>query len=182
MDVVISYNSLKHHLNYIIRNIKEIRSEADLEELTVRMKRIGNSTLDLYLGELTINAMEDQICSLLKSKNNFEPLQFRRWIRQNNGYRTIKLSDNSGWTLLPGNKIKYIHVHPSRYSKHTIRTHGSTLKTVIAVTAWCHLKNLPVIPDHINYVRKTFIDLPPVKSLTKNKGILKVLKLFENKL
>ena len=78
---------------------------------------------------------------------------------------------------------RYIHIHPAKYSKHTIRVRATTLKTVLTLC----VNKIPIRDDAsqnlqtVNKQRSLFLQLSPIKSLNeKDSGILKLWQLFVN--
>jgi hypothetical protein len=73
---------------------------------------------------------------------------------------------------------RYVHIHPGRYSPHTIRVKAGALKTAIALSVWMKLYNHGELTvELLNYVRKDVLTASPVKSLTAVEGFVKLFKL-----
>lgn len=141
--------------------------------------RIGTSKLDLYTGDLTYTLVESEIIVQLTERNSLRRDDYLRWIQENNGHRSLTLSDTSKWVLREGNhEHAFVHIHPGRYSAHTIRVKASSLKTAIMTKLF--LKDRPEEPidqKMINHIRRT-IGLAPVKHAEACRSILRVLALF----
>ena len=73
----------------------------------------------------------------------------------------------------------FVHIHPARYSKHTIRIKATTLKSIIA--AKIVLRNTSSIGlSEMNTIRVKYLHLSPVKSLGTNTfNLLKMLSFVE---
>jgi hypothetical protein len=74
-------------------------------------------------------------------------------------------ADGSRWALRVGTPAdRHVHVHPARYSPHTVRVGANALKTAILAVATA----APDIPDvaAVNAVRRRFLGLPPVPALS----------------
>ncbi len=138
--------------------------------------------MDLYLGKLTPSVITRFIKKFLKEKKVFKYESYEQWlISEGKEFRLIILPDKSTWTLRMGDQEEnYIHIHPGRYSLHTIRVRALTLKTAICVMAYINIhKNSPPDLELINNVRKEFLNAAPVKSLSSTSGLRRLLNVFE---
>jgi hypothetical protein len=173
----IQLNALKHHIRAITRLI----ADCPVAELPQRLKVLGNSQMDLYLGDLEETDISRQVLQVLNALDIHTEQQYQHWLEQHHHYRSITLSDSSVWILRLGKeRDKYVHIHPGRYSPATIRVKAAVLKTAIAV--WVYLKNGligEVNEDSLNRARKEVPGLPPVKSLTESRAILKMTGILE---
>ena len=137
--------------------------------------------MDLYLGKLTPFELTEFTKKFLKMNKVFKYESYKQWLlSEDKEYRLITLPDKSIWTLRMGNQRKnYVHIHPGRYSLHTIRVRALTLKTAICVMAYINFhKSVPPDLELINNVRNEFLNAAPVKSLSLTSGLLKLLKVF----
>ena len=175
-------NCWKHHAGFIANQINKINKEAELEALPAILLKIGGSQMDLYLGKLTPLQITDFTEQLLKGRKVIEYESYKKWLfAGDKEYRLITLPDKSTWTLRMGKeKEKYIHIHPGRYSAHTIRVRALTLKTAIFVMAYLTIYKISS-PDLqlINSVRKEFLKAEPVKSLSSTSGLKRLLNVFK---
>lgn len=173
----IQLNALKHHIRAITRLI----AGCPVPELPMRLKVLGNSQMDLYLGGLEETEISLEIVEALRALGIHSETQYRQWLEQHHHYRSITLSDTSVWILRLGKESsKYIHLHPGRYSPATIRVKAAVLKTAIAL--WIYLKNglITAVNDNtLNQVRREVLDLPPVRSLAESRAVLKMLGILE---
>lgn len=173
----IQLNALKHHIRAITRLI----AGCPVPELPMRLKVLGNSQMDLYLGSLEETEISLQTVEALRSLGIHSETEYRHWLEQHHHYRSITLSDTSVWILRLGKESsKYIHLHPGRYSPATIRVKAAVLKTAIAL--WIYLKNglITAVSDNsLNQVRREVFDLPPVRSLAESRSVLKMLGILE---
>lgn len=173
----IQFNGLKHH----IRAITGLIAACTVPELPLRLKVLGNSQMDLYLGALEEWEIGREVLGALDALDIHTELQYRQWLEQHHHYRSVTLSDGSVWILRLGNGSgKYIHLHPGRYSPGTIRVKAAVLKTAIA--CWICLKNRLITEINdltLNRVRKDVLGLPPVRSLTESHAVLKMLAVIE---
>jgi hypothetical protein len=173
----IQFNGLKHH----IRSITGLIAACDLPELPQRLKVLGNSQMDLYLGVLEEWEIGREVLQALDALHIHTEEEYRHWLEQHHHYRSITLSDASRWILRLGNgNDKYIHLHPGRYSPATVRVKAAVLKTAIAL--WIYMKNglITEINDlTLNQVRKDVLTLPPVRSLAESHAVLKMLGIIQ---
>ncbi len=98
-----------------------------------RLVVLGNLVMDLYIGGLQVDEITTEIILALKKAHVFREEEYKSWISESKkSYRTLSISDGSRWTLLWGrNDGRYIHIHPARYSRHSVRIKALPLKTAI---------------------------------------------------
>jgi len=175
------FNCWKHHFHFITDQIVKARKEQNDNELVRGLLKIGNSQIDFYIGEISPNQIINQISARLIKMNLMDPDPYLRWIHENpDAYQKIQIDDKSSWTMKEGNLYgRHVHIHPGRYSTHTIRVKAPVLKTTIAVMyLYFNDKNeVPNVRD-INHARISMLDLPPVKEIKKGSEFLSVIKLF----
>jgi hypothetical protein len=178
----VTLNCWKHHAGFIKNqsNIlqRKIVSKAELRKLLLI---IGESQMDLYLGNFNPKQIANEIINNVKSIGVKSYSNYSKWLlEEGKNYRQMEISDKSIWTLRLGNeKKRYIHIHPGRYSPLTIRVKATTLKTTIAVKALV-IRGKSDFPDlkSINEARTSFLKLPPLKSLSLSSGAGKFLNIF----
>ena len=182
----VSLNCYKHHFGFIASQLKSIKDSQDFEKLLKSIILIGNAQTDLYTGTLSPNEISQFVIHFLESEKILNPKKYIDWLTTTKkNYFVVGLHDQSNWVLLKGKEIeRYVHLHPARYSDHSIRISASSLKTAIASVAYASIHPLnPYDKSLINYVRKTFLELPEIKSILPNsssgKLIQKFLKEFE---
>lgn len=174
-------NCWKHHAGFIAKQIKQIKNEEELKIIPSLLLKIGKSRMDLYLGKLTPSEITKFIKKFLKKNKFFKYDSYEQWLfSEDNEYRLIILPDKSTWTLRMGDQEEnYIHIHPGRYSAHTIRVRALTLKTAICVMASIKVnKNLSPELELINNVRKEILGVAPVKALTSTAGLMKLINVL----
>jgi len=173
----IHLNALKHHIRAITRFI----ADCTVPELSQRLKVLGASQMDLYLGALEETDISREVLQALTTLNIHNEQQYRDWLEQHHHYRSLTLSDSSVWILRLGKEgNRYIHLHPGRHAPATIRVKAAVLKTAIAT--WVYLKNglISELNDGaLNRVRKEVLELPPLKSLAESRAILKMIGIIE---
>lgn len=180
-------NPLKHHAGYIIDYINriEIISAAGVEKLKTDLKEIGKSQMDLYSGNLSLEEIAEGIKLFLNSNHLLEKKAYILWLNSSGQrFRTITLMDGSKWILLPGNlPVRWVHIHPARYSPFTLRVRSDTLKTAIAVICYCNNYG-PGYPDLnvINQTRINLLHLSPMKEISPEKGTGKLIRILSGKI
>jgi len=178
----VTFNCWKHHAGFIKNQTVVLqKNKVSKEEFLKLLLVIGESQMDLYLGKLSPKQIANEVISSVINSNAKGHNSYTRWLLEDRqSYKQIKLSDKSIWTLRLGNeKKRYIHIHPGRYSPHTIRVKAVTLKTTIAIKVLVEGSE-SVLPDlnSINEVRKSFLKLPPLKLISLSSGVGKFLNIL----
>ncbi|MFW6257682.1 MAG: hypothetical protein ACOC11_02745 [Prolixibacteraceae bacterium] len=173
----ITFNPVKHHYRFLLKQINKWRFQ-EWQEVEEELRTIGNNLLDLYLGNLSINTICNEMLLFFEAHKLSDRETFLKWI-DHAGYKKIQLSDESQWVIKKGDNFsRYLHIHPGKNSLHTIRIRATTLKTVIAVKIQLPEENgLPPLQE-VNRIRAEFLNLSPVKKLQQEKGILKLWQIF----
>ncbi len=107
---------------------------------------------------------------------------YKNWLDQNNGFRELIISDSSIWTLRIIDKESYIHIHPSRYSDHTIRLKANTLKTVLCTYLFEEADSFLFDPFVINLYRQKYLGLSPIKLLGNHNEMESTFNLLSHKI
>lgn len=182
IPVPITFNPYKHHFVFLLQEIEYLK-ERDWPEVNQLMTKIGTNLFDFYIGRLHV----DQICSesvfFLEQSGIKNKEDFDKWLSPL-AWRKITLSDHSRWLIKKGNnKDRFAHIHPAKFSDHTIRIRANTLKTVLAL----QLNSVSISEDvHtnlfvVNRIRSEKLKLSPVKSFANNNsGIMRLWKYFTN--
>lgn len=175
MDVGnILFNEFKHHRKCIHGKLEAMT----LNNLPPHLKVLGNSQMDVYYGDLSKDTIYLQTLSKVRDAGGTDELSYLQYLKDNNGYVEITLSDNSNWILLHGTEPgKYIHLHPARYSPYTMRVKATVLKTAIAcLIAWPDGSH----PDlaTLNHIRKNILGLSPVKDLDSCEHLREVIAML----
>jgi hypothetical protein len=137
--------------------------------------------MDLYVGELSPQKICDEIVSKLKSAGVLAFEVYKKWLfEKGSEYKLVEISDKSVWTLRLGKQEeRYVHIHPGRYSPVTLRVKALTLKTAIAVLIINYKKNFPLMDTlQINEVRKKILNSPPVKKVSSNSAVVRVINII----
>ncbi len=181
----ILFNCWKHHQGFILQEIRKMKMSGNLSRLKINLKKIGNSTTDLYTGQFSVKEITDYTISVLDQKNIREELNYQKWISENKQeYQSILYPDDSIWVFKIGiEEGKYVHIHPGRNVPHTVRTKANVLKTAIAVNLMALIdQQNPLNIETINRVRKEIIDLDPIKFVTFNQELGRIIYDFALKL
>lgn len=182
IPVPITFNPQKHHFCFLLNEIEGWKT-MEWSEVKQELLQIGNNLIDLYLGQLSVQQICEESINLFRSEGITDGIKFAAWLNAP-AWKKITLSDQSKWLLKHGNVTeRYIHIHPAKYSNHTIRVRANTLKTVIAlrVNSVSIHKNPNINLQTVNRIRKELLELSPIKSLEEpDSAILRLWKLFEN--
>ncbi len=177
----VKLNCWKHHAGFIRLKIREYQHnpEAHLISLRSEILLIGESLMDLYLGELTPNEIVDSIITCCRKQKILSKTEFQFWLKaEGNDFRTIELKDKSNWTLRLGDKKeRYIHIHPSRYSPYTIRVRSASLKSAILFL----ILEKPASQNtllSVNRIRKDYLNLPPLKNLSSGSALFNLIDIL----
>jgi hypothetical protein len=142
---------------------------------------IGENLTDMYIGKLTPKEITEEVVQILHSELITEKKRYRHWLHADRkDYRIINLSDSSRWALRWGeDEDKFVHIHPAKKSKYTVRVRGLTLKTALLALSWSAINDL--YPDDlktINKVRKRWLDESPVKQINFSSGIGRIIAVL----
>jgi hypothetical protein len=177
------FNAAKHHLGVIRSVIDYIRKYPENTSWGLQqLETIGNPVTDIYLGELSVKSIVEEIKELLTHNNIFEEPNFNNWLKSSGrDYNYLELSDGSRWLFRLGEKPgRYIHFHPAKHSPLSLRVRGSTLRTTMAVSMLFNDLAKDCI-EKVNQVRHDFLGLSPIKHITTENGIGKFLKVVNLK-
>jgi hypothetical protein len=177
----INFNCWKHHSGFIKQQIKLYSRTSEQIQLKKHLLIIGESKMDLYFGKLSPSEISRQIISYLKKEKSFSFDRYTDLLsKDGKNYKLIQLSDKSSWTLRLGeNQERYVHIHPARYSPHTIRVKATTLKTVILILCFEQAKEIGSFNTEIvNNIRKKYLKEPPLKSISKASGLIRIIDLL----
>lgn len=182
IPVPITFNPQKHHFRFLLNEI-EYWKTIDLLEVEKDLLLIGNNLIDFYQGYLSVAEICEESVHYFHQKKIMEEEQFIKWMNAT-AYKKILLSDQSEWLIKKGNSnTRFIHIHPAKFSKHTIRVKATSLKTVIAllIHSVSIQNSLSKNLEAINTVREKIPGLSPIKSLSDpDSGIVRLWTLFTN--
>ena len=116
----------------------------------------------------------------LKEQELLSLKRYTIWVEENGGYCMIELGDSSQWVLRLGHKPdQWVHLHPARYSPHTIRIKAHTLKTALALAILYPWHNVEILSQltRINIVR-SHLQLSPLAPRQLQESVPEILKLL----
>jgi hypothetical protein len=176
----IAFNCWKHHVGFIKKVLNDKSNIGNENFIREVILFIGESQFDLYAGVLDEQSISAEILQYLKSINAFEYKPYTSFIHSNDSdFKCISLSDGSTWTLRLGQgDDRYIHIHPGRHSKKTMRVKSSTFKTVLAFLLFYDNPFDEISVDKINFVRHRIVKLPTLKPNSSLIAISRTLDLF----
>jgi len=180
----VNLNCWKHHAGFIKKQMKStVGKKISETELKKILFVIGESQMDIYLGELTPTQIAKEITRILKENGKFKLNDYKKWLNEDKKvYKLLTIPDKSVWALRLGKEEeKYIHIHPGRYSPLTIRVKSNTLKTYILSEFLSRDKETK--HDElffINKLRVKFLNLPPLKSISSAEGLLRLRSMFKS--
>lgn len=181
----ILFNCWKHHQDFILDEIRKLGSPSDLFSLQSNLRLVGDSTTDLYTGSMDLDQIAAFTLSFLKKEKLENEAEYLNWIRESSDqYKTLPFPDQCIWVLKIGIEPgRYVHIHPGRNVPNTVRAKANVLKTAIAVNAkaWLDQSN-PLRIENINTIRTELIHLDPIKFITMNQELGRLIYDFANKL
>lgn len=173
----ITFNTYKHHLLFLYEQHKQWKN-MEWKQIEKETQAIGDNLLDLYIGNLDVNNICTECLEFLNEKRIIQRKNFSNWLIPED-YRKIILSDTSEWIIKQGNDIsRYIHIHPAKKSPYTFRVRANTLKTLLAILYFDNSELNKIDLQFVNYIRTRYLNISPIKSLQKDKGILRFYSLF----
>jgi hypothetical protein len=137
--------------------------------------------MDWYIGDLWPGALGERILEMLRAEGREKLGPFRAWVEAGDGYRVVTLEDGSRWVLGLGDEMgRYIHLHPGRWSPHTLRVKAPVLKTAVVALAHAGVHGgEPTDRELVNEVRRLYLDLPPLGSeLDADLGLGRVVRVL----
>lgn len=177
MSDLILFNGLKHH-RQSIQEFIQMYAIRELPLLSQALTAIGNSQMDLYLGNLTETEIFTEVLLQLTRLEALHEEAYRQFLQPHH-YQTIDLCDGSRWVLRLGkHRGQYIHIHPGRYSPHTLRVKATTLKTAIAVQIWHKEHPEPLDTVVLNRLRKETLGLSPVRTLSEVQTVTQLIQVL----
>jgi len=176
----ILFNFWKHHLGFLLNQINKSET-INLKLLKSQILTIGNSTTDLYTGKMDIAEISDCCITTLKKLNRYRKDSYLKWIKQSpEEYHLLDFPDKSVWILKIGiEKGRHIHIHPGRHVPHTVRVKANILKTAYLANLFAIKHKIsPFDIDLINKLRNEILELTPIKFVTMNQDLGKMIHLF----
>jgi hypothetical protein len=175
----ILFHALKHHELYI-REFIRLQHMTDKALLKSTLRTIGSSQLDLYLGSLSPLQIATETVAYLQEQGALEREAYRHFISgKGTDYRVFTLSDGSDWVLRLGAVAdRYVHLHPARYSRDTVRIKANILKTAVAANMAILRYKQPLSLELINLVRTQWLELSPLKEYVIDGGLSNAIAML----
>ncbi|PKV62602.1 hypothetical protein [Pontibacter ramchanderi] len=176
----ILFHPLKHHLGYI-REFIATQACAEESAIISQLKTLGSSQLDLYLGELQVQQIAQETIAHIRAQEASTPATYRLYLSgSSSDYRLFSLSDGSQWVLRWGIiEERHVHLHPARYSQHTIRVKANSLKTAVAVSLAVRRYRRALSLELVNQVRTQWLGLTPIPAFPPNIAIGRLVQLLQ---
>ncbi len=174
----VTFNPYKHHLGFLKMKIT-LWQKKEWPETAQEIRSIGNNLIDLYYGQLTVGEIYNEVNKFAESNCLTSPGRLADWLNPFK-YKKLRLPDGSMWVIKQGkNSTRFLHIHPAKYSPHTIRIKAPTLKTVIALQVLIgDMKKADLTA--LNRIRKEKLNLSPIKTLQAGKGIARLIANFNS--
>jgi len=172
----LQFNALKHHLA-TIRAFVSLYQRASCDQLRTLLLPLGTSQMDMYTGRLSLDEIGAEVGGHLRAKALLDKTSFNKWMGEQGHFATITLSDDSRWVLRLGETEPFVHLHPGRYSPHSIRAKANPLRTAITSLIIARQQNRSIDLALVNHLRTTCLQLSPVKLLTPAGEIDRMIEL-----
>src|SRR5262249_4971511 len=130
-----------------------------------RLAVLGTKLMDLYTGSLSPGEIARLVLDCLAAEGPLAADADAVWLESQGGYAVVELpADGSRWVLRHSDDpARYVHLHPGRWSPHTVRVRANVLKTAFLALVHAGLHGGdPMDRAAINAVRREFLDLPPL--------------------
>ncbi len=175
------FNAWKHHAGWVRGRIEEAVCAGDsgLKELAEAVVVTGTKLMDFYTGTLEPWAVGQQVVEQLTGNGLLDREPFSAWLADADGYRLLEVSDGSRWVVRLGDGERYVHLHTARYSPHSRRVPGITLRTAIVANTLAGLRGLSIADlETVNDARREHLGLPPIACISADGGLGEVLQLL----
>lgn len=177
------FNTWKHHAGWVRGRIAAAAADGEqgLKQLAEQIIVTGTKLMDFYTGVLSPWELGERVVERLRADDKFDHADYKPWVGLHDGYVMLDLPDDgSRWVLRLGDESgRYVHLHTARYSPHSLRVQGITLKTAILANALALTRGLPFADLRtLNEARERFLDLPPVAKVSDDGGVGEVVRLL----
>ena len=169
-------NALKHHLTTIQAFIS-LYQRANCDQLRTLLLPLGTSQMDVYTGQLSVDVIAEEVGEYLRAKGLLNKTAFKQWITEQGHFATVTLSDDSRWVLRLGETEQFVHLHPGRYSPHTVRANANPLRTAVTALIIARQQERSLNLALVNQLRTTCLHLSPIKLLTPAGEIDRMIEL-----
>lgn len=171
------YNPWKHHMNWLTWQIRRAKEDTFLRDAAISIvSGFNNNYIDIYTGIYRPEEITLKIENLIKQE--IQQTAFTKPLFDTTLYKLITLEDASVWVLQQGNNEEpSIHIHPAKYTPHSVRIYGTLLKTAILLILLDKSKQPDL--EEINRVRTTYLRLSPLKGSYSIARIKETVALLE---
>lgn len=161
------FNTFKHHAGTLRARIHHIcqRGHAAFIEMSSRLAILGTRLMDLYTGSLTPRDLSGWVIDHLQQLDLLDLERYRYRLLQSGDYLVFTHpQEGSRWVLRLGDESdRYVHLHPGRWSEHTVRVRANVLKTAFLVLCFTGIHGgNPTDREVINQVRRDHLGLSPL--------------------
>ncbi|MBX9627470.1 MAG: hypothetical protein K2X82_26960 [Gemmataceae bacterium] len=175
-------NTWKHHAGWVrYRIARAVAAGPDgVTALPAEMLVVGTRLMDLYTGAFTPAAVADLVLDRLGGVGRFDYPALAAWLDLRGGYAVLDLPDVSRWAVRLGPEGgRYVHLHPGRWSPHTVRVQANTLKSAVMAVAHARLTGRdPLDPAVVNAARRQYLGMLPVREVAAGAGLGAVVRLL----
>lgn len=179
----ILFNVWKHHAGHLRRQLARVAhtGAAALTTFPEQLLILGTELMDLYCGPMPPDVIAAKVLRLLEAEGRSGISQYRPWIEENGGYRTLTFTeDETVWVLRVADDERYVHLHPGRWTPLTRRVRANVLKTAMLVLAHTAVHGGdPRDVKLINRLRVEHLDLSPMREVVEGQGLGVVLDLLQ---
>ncbi len=166
LQAPVMLNGWKHHLGFVLNQLKKWskKPEQTFPLFIAKLKMLGDSQFDIYTGELSPDKIGHDLINTLMGFRVYDKESYFRWIDSSNQlFWQLSISDGSEWTLRKGDTEDfYIHIHPSRHSKHTQRLKASHFRTALSTLIMANMRNEKPSLNLMNIVRRNYLGMSTV--------------------
>ncbi len=159
-------NGWKHHMGFLVCQIRKWTNKPEqmYPLFVAKLKVLGDSLFDIYVGELDVGQITTELTETLKGFNVYEKEAYARWIDSSAQlFWQLTISDGSEWTMRHGDSEEYyVHIHPARYGPHTERLKANQLRSALATLILANMRNEQPNIKLLNEVRQNYLGLSKV--------------------
>ncbi len=101
MTLQTSLNCWKHHARWSLQALASLKLGEHLS-LLAALQKIGNSQMDLYLGDLSLKLLDSQVIEQLQQRGIGHARHYAEWLVSNGEYQQLTLNDGSGMDFALG--------------------------------------------------------------------------------
>lgn len=180
------FNTWKHHAAWARYRINRAVAGGPhgVAALPTELLVVGTRLMDVYTGTYTPAEVGRQLLARLDHRGFADYDSLAAWLGTQNHWATLDLPDGSVWALRLGPAGgRYVHLHPGRWSPHTVRATANTIKSAVMAVAVGRLTGrAPLSLDVVNEARTQYLGMLPVRELTADAGLGSAVRLLDLRL